>query len=135
MSTRRRPPAPMTARPRPSVAALPPNRAVRARVRDWLVERSAYLYGPGDMRRAYRWTREALRALLLAAVLVVAWRLAATTAFVTHVSTDPPLVAAFNLSLTTAAAITLVGLSIARGRIRRWWRYRRAGAERPAGPL
>lgn len=108
--------------------------SLRSTVTRWLAGRSSYLYAPGDMRRAYRWTRDALLALAAVVGLVLLGRLVLTTLFVTQVSGAPPLVAAFNLGLTVAATATVAGLALARRRIRRWWRHRRAptGAPPPA---
>lgn len=96
---------------------------------------TSFLYGPGDMRRAYRWTRDALVALLLVAGLILVWRLAVTTVFITHVSPDPSAIVFFNMALSGTVAGILVGRSTIRRRVRRWVKARQTRPPRPPGPL
>lgn len=109
--------------------------AIHRRVTRWGCMHTSFLYGPGDMRRAYRWTRDALVALLLVAGLILVWRLAVTTVFITHVSPDPSAIVFFNMALSGTVAGILVGRSTIRRRVRRWVKARQTRPPRPPGPL
>lgn len=109
---------------------------LRRRTLRWIAGRSAHFYLPGDMRRSYRWTRRAAMVLLVGAATVLTGRLLLTGLFVDHVSGDLPLIAIFNLGLTATAATVLLGVAVARGWLRRWWRYRVVrGTAPPPKPL
>lgn len=78
----------------------------------------------GDMRGAYRVTRTVVDLLVVLAALLLA-RLGLTWLFVTVVTTHPPLVAAFNLTVSVSAGAVLAVATVCRTRLAR----RRRAAE------
>lgn len=89
-------------------------------------------YEDGDMRRAYRFTRAALLALLVVGSVALLSRLVLTSLFVALVSMDPLLVGAFNAVVTVVGSGVVFGVVWAHRRARRRLRYRQARrASRP----
>lgn len=97
-----------------------------ADVRVLAVSYSPLHYEDGDMRRAYRWTRAALLALLVVGSVALLSRLVLTSLFVTFVSTDPLLVGVFNAAVTVLGSGAVFALMWAHRSARRRLRYRRA---------
>ena len=101
----------------------------RCRAAPWrlLVAVSPVHYDRGDMRRAYRLTRTVV-ALLAVLGSLLACRLAFTWLFVTAVTADPALVAAFNLAVSMLAGAIFAVATVCRARLAR--RRRRAATVR-----
>ena len=83
-------------------------------------------YEDGDMRRAYRFTRVAILALLVVGSVALLSRLVLTSLFVAYVSMDPLLVGTFNAAVTVLGSGAVFGVAWTHRRARRRLRYRRA---------